>query len=414
MTSLAPILLRNAAVLDGTVPERRLGCDVLIEGRTIREVAERPLRAESATVLDLEGRTLMPGLIDCHVHVIASLVNVGANAALPNAIATLQAVPILKGMLRRGFTTVRDAGGADFALAEAVERGLVEGPRLFVSGRALSQTGGHGDFRGRHDDAEPCACSHRIGNLARIVDGVDAVRKAVREEIKAGAHQIKIMASGGVASPTDPIHFLGFSRGEIMAVAEEAAHADTYAMAHAYTARAIKRAVECGVRTIEHGNLVDDDAAAAMRVRNAFAVPTLVTYEALAADGARLGLPPESVAKIASVREAGLRSLEIFRRNGVPMAYGSDLLGPMHERQSEEFVIRAQALSPHEVIQSATSIAAQVLRMEGRLGVVAAGAEADLIAVAGDPLRDLSLLGDQGRHIPFIMKGGVAVKNEIG
>ena len=185
-------------------------------------------------------------------------------------------------------------------------------------------------------------------------------------------------------------------------------------MAHAYTARAIKRAVECGVRTIEHGNLVDDEAARVMKTRAAFAVPTLVTYEALAADGARLGLPPESVAKIASVREAGLRSLEIYRRNGVPMAYGSDLLGPMHERQSEEFAIRAQVLTPHEAIQGATSIAAQVLRMEGRLGVVAPGAEADLIAVDGDPLRDLSLLGDQGRYLPLIMKGGVAVKNEIG
>ena len=414
MTTPAPILLRNAAVLDGTAPERRPGCDVLIEGRTIREVSEKPLRAGAATVIDLGGRTLMPGLIDCHVHVIASLVNIGANAALPNAIATLQAVPILKGMLRRGFTTVRDAGGADFALAEAVERGLVEGPRLFVSGRALSQTGGHGDFRGRHDSSEPCACSHRIGNLARVVDGVDAVRKAVREEIKGGAHQIKIMTSGGVASPTDPIHFLGYSRDEIAAICEEAAHADTYVMAHAYTARAIKRAVECGVRTIEHGNLVDDEAARAMKAHGAFAVPTLVTYEALAADGARLGLPPESVAKIAAVREAGLKSLEIYRRNGVPMAYGSDLLGPMHERQSEEFAIRAEVLTPHEAIQAATSIAAQVLRMEGRLGVVAPGAEADLIAVDGDPLRDLSLLGGQGRHMPLIMKSGAAAKNELG
>ncbi|MBL8661942.1 MAG: amidohydrolase family protein [Candidatus Odyssella sp.] len=414
MTTPAPILLRNAAVLDGTAPERRPGCDVLIEGRTIREVSEKPLRAGAATVIDLGGRTLMPGLIDCHVHVIASLVNIGANAALPNAIATLQAVPILKGMLRRGFTTVRDAGGADFALAEAVERGLVEGPRLFVSGRALSQTGGHGDFRGRHDASEPCACASRIGNLARVVDGVDAVRKAVREEIKGGAHQIKIMASGGVASPTDPIHFLGYSRDEIAAICEEAAHADTYVMAHAYTARAIKRAVECGVRTIEHGNLVDDEAARAMKAHGAFAVPTLVTYEALAADGARLGLPPESVAKIAAVREAGLKSLEIYRRNGVPMAYGSDLLGPMHERQSEEFAIRAQVLTPHEAILGATSIAAQVLRMEGRLGVVAPGAEADLIAVDGDPLRDLALLGGQGRHMPLIMKSGAAAKNELG
>ena len=196
------ILLRNAAVLDGALPERRPGMEVLIEGAVIREVSERPIRAADAQAIDLGGRTLMPGLIDCHVHVIASLVNIGANAALPNAIATLQAVPILRGMLRRGFTTVRDAGGADFALAEAVERGLVEGPRLFVSGRALSQTGGHGDFRGRFDDAEPCACCRQAGNLARVVDGVDAVRKAAREEIKAGAHQIKIM--GRAASPRRP------------------------------------------------------------------------------------------------------------------------------------------------------------------------------------------------------------------
>jgi imidazolonepropionase-like amidohydrolase len=408
------ILLRNAAVLDGALPERRPGMEVLIEGAVIREVSERPIRAADAQAIDLGGRTLMPGLIDCHVHVIASLVNIGANAALPNAIATLQAVPILRGMLRRGFTTVRDAGGADFALAEAVERGLVEGPRLFVSGRALSQTGGHGDFRGRFDDAEPCACCRQAGNLARVVDGVDAVRKAAREEIKAGAHQIKIMASGGVASPTDPIHFLGYSRDEIAAIVSEAAHADTYVMAHAYTAKAIKRAVECGVRTIEHGNLVDDDAALAMSVRGAFAVPTLVTYEALASDGARLGLPPESVAKIQGVREAGLKSLAIFRRNGVAMAYGSDLLGEMHARQSEEFEIRARVLPPHEVIKSATSAAAQVLRMEGKLGVVAAGAQADLIAVGGDPLKDMSLLGGQGRHMPLVMKAGAFVKNEIG
>ncbi|MCW5770694.1 MAG: amidohydrolase family protein [Rhodospirillaceae bacterium] len=413
MIAAPTFLLRNAAILDGSQPHLRPGCDVFVEGGQIREVSVRPITSSAATSIDLAGRTLMPGLIDCHVHTVASLVNLGANAALPNAIATLQAVPILEGMLRRGFTTVRDAGGADFALAQAVEMGLVRGPRLFVAGRALSQTGGHGDFRGRFDEREPCACSRRAGNLARVVDGIDAVRKAVREEIKAGAHQIKIMASGGIASPTDPIHFLGYSRDEIAAIADEAANADTYVMAHAYTAAAIERAVACGVRTIEHGNLVDDAAAAAMAAKGAYAVPTLVTYEALADEGAALGMPPESAAKIAAVREAGLGSLDIFRRNGVAMGFGSDLLGPMHRRQSEEFLLRGRVLPAHDVIKSATSTAAAILRMEGELGTVAEGAIADLIVVDGDPLHDLGALGGNGERIPLVMKAGTVVKNDL-
>jgi imidazolonepropionase-like amidohydrolase len=406
------LLLRNAAILDGTLPHRRPGHAVLVEDGAIREVSDRPIKS-AAPALDLGGRTLMPGLIDCHVHVVAASMNIAANAAEPPELATLAAVPIMRGMLMRGFTTVRDASGADHALALAERRGLVEGPRLFVSGKSLSQTGGHGDTRGRFDRAEPCPCHRAVGALSRVVDGVDAVRKAVREEIKGGADQIKIMVSGGVASPTDPVGALGFSRDEIAAIVEEAEAAGTYVMAHAYTARAIARAVACGVRTIEHGNLVDEDAAAAMAKAGAYAVPTLVTYEALAEDGARLGLPADSIAKIADVRGAGLGSLEIFRRAGVKMAFGTDLLGGAHPRQSEEFVIRGRVLPAHEVIRSATTVAAEVLRMEGRLGVVAPGAAADLIAVDGDPLVDLALLGGQGRHMPLIVKDGRAVKNTL-
>jgi imidazolonepropionase-like amidohydrolase len=407
------ILFRNAGVLDGTAPHRREGHDVLVEGGTIREVSDKPIRAPGAEIVDLAGRTLMPGLIDCHVHVMVSLANIGANFALPDAQAVLRALPILKGMLYRGFTTVRDAGGADFALAQALEQGLALGPRLFVSGRALSQTGGHGDIRGRFDAAEPCACARRAGHLSRIVDGVDAARKAVREEIKAGAHQIKIMASGGVASPTDPIAAVQYSADEIAAIVDEAERAGTYVMAHAYTARAIRRAVELGVRTIEHGNLVDAEAAKIMAARGAYAVPTLVTYDALAQDGARLGLPAESIAKLEDVRGAGLASLEIFRAAGVKMGYGSDLLGEMHAQQSREFAIRARVLPPHEVIAGATAVAAEILRMEGRLGVVAAGAVADLIVVDGDPLRDIGLLAAPERSLAAIMQGGRFVTRRV-
>jgi imidazolonepropionase-like amidohydrolase len=407
------LILRNAAILDASAPERRPGCDVVVEGSTIREVTPRPVAIRGADVLDLGGRTLMPGLIDCHVHVVAGLADLGANAKVPNTIGVLRALPILKGMLERGFTTVRDAGGADYALAVAVETGMIPGPRLFVSGKSLSQTGGHADFRGRFDASEPCGCCQPFGALGRIADGVDAVRKAVREEIKAGAHQIKIMASGGVASPTDPIANLQYSDEEVRAIVAEARAAQTYVLAHAYTPAAISRAVACGVRTIEHGNLVDEATARQMTRAGAFAVPTLATYEALATEGAALGFPAESIAKIEDVRSAGLRSLELFKQAGVKMAYGSDLLGPMHRHQSLEFELRARVLSPFEVICQATSIAAEVVQMPGELGIVAAGAIADLIVVQGDPLADLALLGSQGRHIPAIMKAGAFVKNQL-
>ena len=188
----------------------------------------------------------------------------------------------------------------------------------------------------------------RVGALARVADGV---RKAAREELLLGADQIKIMASGGVASPTDPVGAWGYSEDEIRAIVEEARARATYVLAHAYTAEAISRAVRCGVRTIEHGNLVDLPTARLMAKKGAYAVPTLVTYEALASEGAQYGLPPESVAKIADVRDAGLRSLGIFREAGVKMGFGSDLLGPSQRLQSDEFRIRAEILGAREVIR---------------------------------------------------------------
>jgi imidazolonepropionase-like amidohydrolase len=402
------ILFKNAALLDPLQPDLLTDHHVLVEGSLIKEVSDRPIQATADRTIDLKGKTLMPGLIDLHVHTIAIELNLAAQAKMPNVLVTLRSTLILKGMLRRGFTTVRDAGGAGHAMKQAIETGLTDGPRLFVSGRALSQTGGHGDGRARSDylSSAECPCCVRVGALARVADGVDGVRKAVREELQMGADQIKIMASGGVASPTDPVGAFGYSEDEIRAIVEEAQGRQTYVLAHAYTAAAIARAVRCGVRTIEHGNLVDEPTARLMAEKGAYVVPTLVTYEALANEGAQYGLPPESVAKIADVRDAGLRSLEIYRKAGVKMGYGSDLLGPSQRLQSDEFRIRAEILGARNVIASATVIGAEVLGMEGKLGRIVPEAFADLLVVDGNPLRDVDCLLGQGEHIPLVVKAG--------
>lgn len=405
------IVFEHADVLDASAGVLLKDRFVRIEGAKITSVSDRPVDTTGARVIDARGRVLMPGLIDCHVHVLASQLNIGALANVPNVFAVLRAVPILKGMLDRGFTTVRDAGGADWSLAEAVRTGVIEGPRIFPSGRALSQTGGHGDLRPRSDVLEPCACTFKVGAIARVVDGVDALRLAVREELQKGATQIKIMASGGVASPTDPIHALGYSEAEIRAAVEEASNAGTYVLAHAYTPRAISRAVRCGVRTIEHGNLVDAEAARVMADLGAIAVPTLVTYEALASEGAGLGLPAESVAKIETVRTAGLRSLETYAAAGVRMALGTDLLGESHRFQSDEFRLRAGVLGHAEALRAATVHAAHVLLQDGLLGVIAPGATADLLLVDGNPLQDISVLLGQGERLQLIVQEGKVVKD---
>jgi imidazolonepropionase-like amidohydrolase len=403
------VLFKNARLLDPLLGELQEGRDILVEQGVVKEVSDRPIRTEAARVIDVKGKTVMPGLIDLHVHVVAVELNLARQVQMPNVLVTLRSVPLLRGMLRRGFTTVRDAGGAGFAFKQAVEAGLAQGPRLFVSGRALSQTGGHGDMRMRSDylgNDAACSCV-RVGALARVVDGVDAVRKAAREELQMGADQIKIMASGGVASPTDPVGAFGYSEDEIRAIVEEARARDTYVLAHAYTAAAIARAVRCGVRTIEHGNLVDAPTAELMARSGAYAVPTLVTYDALANEGERYGLPQESVAKVASVREAGLRSLEIYKAAGVKMGFGSDLLGESQRLQSDEFRLRAEVLCAAEAVASATVVGAEVLGMSDRLGRLVPGALADVLVVEGNPLEDVSCLLGQGERIALVMKEGV-------
>ena len=406
-------LLSNVQILNTETGEMDDARHVLVADGVIQELSAKPIAAPNAQRIDLEGMTLMPGLIDCHVHVVAGIASLGGSALFPDSLVTARAARIMHGMLMRGFTTVRDVGGADHGLVAAIEEGSMLGPRLVICGKALSQTGGHADLRGRFDGRDPALLSSRLGALGRVCDGVPEVRRAAREEIKGGADFVKIMANGGVASPTDPIHFLGFARDEIIATVEEAQAAGTYVAAHLYTDEAIRRAVECGVVSVEHGNLVSAATARLMQSKGAFAVPTLVTYEYLEKEGASLGLPAVSIAKIAKVRDGGLASLETFKAAGVPMGFGTDLLGEMHRHQSDEFTIRARVLAASEIIRSATDIAAGICGMTGRIGVIAAGALADLIVVDGDPLADLALLAGQGRHMPVIMKAGKLYKDAL-
>jgi imidazolonepropionase-like amidohydrolase len=410
---MSRIVLENCTLLDGTSPDLRDGMQVLVEGERIREVSETPITAAGAQRLDLKGKTLMPGLIDAHAHLIATTLNLSQLAHEPATLTTARARHIAEGMLRRGFTTIRDAGGADWGLAAAVAYGLIDGPRVFYAGRALSQTGGHGDFRPRTWEADHCACCMAGTQFSVIADGVAAVQRAAREELRRGASQIKIMASGGVASPTDPVWNLQYSEEEIRAIVWEAQSWRAYVMAHAYTPEAVSRCVRYGVRSIEHGNLIDAATASLMASAGAFLVPTLVTYEALHREGKQWGLPQVSIDKIEGVREAGLHSLEHAKAAGVKIGFGTDLLGETHHYQSLEFSIRAQVLSPFEVIQSATITNAELLNRCGELGVLAPGAFADMLVVNGNPLQDLTSLQEQGKHLSLIMKGGKIYKNEI-
>ncbi len=403
-------IFADCAIVDGSRAERREDHHVLVEDGLIREVSDRPIHCNGAEIVELRGRTLMPGLIDAHVHVMAVEVAVGRLSERPPTLLILQAARLMEAMLGRGFTTVRDAGGADGGLAQAVEDGLVKGPRLFPSGLALSQTGGHGDTRPRTQPAEPCACCAGGLSLSRITDGVAECRRAVRDELRKGATQIKIMASGGVASPYDPIWSLGYSAEEVRAIVEEARAWRTYVMAHAYTPEAIRRSIDFGVRSIEHGNLIDRPTAEHVAGAEAFVVPTLVTYEALYREGRDFGFPEASLAKLEEVREAGLRSLEILTAAEVKIGFGTDLLGPLHRHQSREFMIRAEAMSPFEIIRSATAVNAELLNRAGEIGMITPGARADLIVVDGDPLTDLGLLDGQGEHLSHIMKDGVFYK----
>ncbi|SKA02722.1 Imidazolonepropionase [Enhydrobacter aerosaccus] len=410
---MSQILFKNANVLDPRWTEARGGYEVLVEGERIKEVSAKPIKAANARVVDCGKRTLMPGLIDCHVHVFLSEVNIRNLENVPLTLMTARAADLMKGMIDRGFTTVRDTGGADWGIKTAVDTGLIAGPRLFISGRAIGPTGGHSDSRRRTDQGAPCGCCNAMVYAMAVADGPDEVRKTVREQMRQGADQVKIMCSGGVASPYDPLDSLQFSEAEIAAATDEAKNFGRYVLAHAYTPEAITRAVSNGVRTIEHGNLIDDKSARLLKSKKGYMIANLVTYFVMKERAAQFGMTADMLAKNDIVLEGALRSLEICKKAGVKVGYGSDLLGQLQVEQSREFLFRAEVLKPLEIIRQATVVGAEILRQEGQLGIIEPGAYADLIVVDGDPLKKLELFLDQGKHLPAIMKAGKFHKNAL-
>jgi imidazolonepropionase-like amidohydrolase len=399
------LLLANCRIFDGTSATLAHG-DILVRDGAIVEVSTRALDVPHARRVDVGGRVVIPGLIDAHFHAYATSRSVSEIDATHPVLRAHRARPLLENALRRGFTTVRDAAGADSGLARAVDEGLIDGPRIFFGGKALTQTGGHGDMR-LEDDA--CGCKSM--GLTQIVDGADAVRLAAREELRRGAHQIKIFVSGGVVSPTDPIWMDQFSDDEIRAAVEEAATRRAYVMAHAYTSRSIRRSVALGVRSIEHANLIDRETAKFVADQGAFVDPTLVTYDAMC--GSNENLLPQSLAKLKEVEGAGLQAVAWCHEAGVRLGFGTDLLGDLHRHQSHEFVLRAKVQDPVDVLRSATSINAELVQRPGKLGAIVPGAIADLLVVDGNPLEDISLLERSAETLLLILKDGRIVKDGL-
>jgi imidazolonepropionase-like amidohydrolase len=401
----------NARIFDGTKSEYLDESTVTVEGGHIVELARVRPSSAAGEIVDIRGKTLMPGLIDAHCHVLGSSLKVTEVESQPLTYVAQYAARMLTHALDCGFTTVRDVAGGEAGIAQAVEHGYIKGPRVFYAGRALSMTGGHGDFRDPVNSLGACGCGAE-GRVSVIVDGKDAVRAAVREELRRGAHCIKLMLSGGVLSPTDPIWMDQFSDEEVLVAVEEAQRRRKYVAAHCHPPSSIARAARLGVRTIEHATLIDEDSAAAVKAADAYVVPTLVIVKALLDTANSGAVPAWAVAKLNEVSDHSLRGLELMDRMGLKIGFGTDLLGNLHVHQTREFTLRREVQSAAAILRSATSINADLLG-EPTLGRVAPGFAADLLVVDGDPLSDIGVLAQDGRGISAIMKGGTFHKRAI-
>jgi imidazolonepropionase-like amidohydrolase len=410
---LVDLVIRDVAVLDCTGGEPSGRHDVVVRDGKIASIHRAGEGAtRDAREVDGAGTTLMPGLTDAHVH-FALIGNKGDHGDEPLINHVLRVAAYIDGALDEGFTTVRDAGGLEPAWARAVESGLVRGPRILPSGSVLTQTGGHGDDRAAHEEIHRQATIPGLIAKHVIVDGADEIRRAAREQLRRGATQIKLLASGGIVSPTDPFDSVQFSAAEIAAAVEVAASWHTYVLAHCHTSPAMDVAIENGVRSIEHGSLLEEKTAKRMQELGVFMVPTLQTLRMLATYPDRWSLPPEKVAKLKEVEGEAYESVRRADRLGVKVASGSDVVGPWQGRRGEELAIKAELIGAHKAILSATAVNAELFRMEDRIGTVEAGKDADLILVNGEPLDRIEVLSDP-TCIPLVLKGGQVVKDAEG
>ncbi|KAJ5453997.1 uncharacterized protein N7458_004953 [Penicillium daleae] len=398
----------NATIIDPVEGQLIQNATVRISGGKIVQIDTTGSETakegvNDSEILDLSGKYLCPGLIDCHVHIAVTPgeADLRAYKDMTERISLLRQPHVLKTMLERGFTSIRDCGGASLAVKEAIEEGVVPGPRLFIAGFALSQTGGHGDMRGPHE-GQLC-CGGSISGISRIVDGPAECYKFARDELRQGADFIKIMGGGGVASPTDRIEHVQFSDEEIKAIVTVAQNAGTYVTSHSYTPRAIQQAIKLGVRGIEHGNLIDLETAQLMAEKGAFLTPTLIAH---VMSKQMNFLPPDGAAKNDEVLEKGLRAMKMAVDTGVTVCFGTDLLGPMHFAQSKEFSVRSKVLTPIQILQSATINAARLLMQEDRLGQIREGFAADLLILDANPLEDITVLDRSEQSILGVVKDG--------
>ena len=406
-------VIEKARVFDGHSPELMEGACVLFEGGDIKEVSTRAIASADARRINAGSRVLSPGFIDLHIHAYASEMNLQLSEQLGPAYNGAHAARMLGHALDCGFTTVRDIGGGDWRLAATIDRGFIRAPRFFYAGRILSMTGGHGDLRPRHvthADCGPCGCS-ASEVFTVLADGVDECIKAAREELRLGAHCIKIMGSGGVASPSDPIWMNQYREDEIRAIVGECRERRTYVSSHCHAPEAIRRSVDYGVRVIEHGSMMDAETANHVARSDAYIVPTMAIVSAMVELGASLGLPPVSLEKVKIGAASAFSALEEMRRADLRLGFGTDLLGDAYDYQSREFTLRRDVFAPIEILRQATSASAEILMQEGRLGCIAPGAAADIILIDGDPLEDISILAEKGRNVPFVMRAGDIVKN---
>lgn len=406
---MSRILFENASLFDGVNPKISERMSVLVEGSEIVEVSAQPIKLEGMERVDCRGKTVMPGLIDNHVHIYIESMHINPPEP-PITYRAQYAQKFLRHILACGFTTVRDVAGGDHGMAMALRDGFFRGPRFFYGGLCLTQTGGHGDFRRQSQPTAYCGCGVERNAFAVHADGVDECIKAAREELRKGAHHIKIMGSGGVISPNDPLERCQYSEAEIRAIVEECERHGSYVCAHCHPAAAIRRCVEYGVKSIEHGTLIDDETAEFVAENGAYVVPTLAVLSELMEEGAKMGMPEPSKQKLLRVHERALASLEVMKGAGVKMGFGTDLIGEQHTRQGTEFILRSQVLSPFDILHSATAVNAEILGMQGKLGVVKPGALADLLVVEVNPLEHIAALAENGRRLTHIMVNGEFVK----